>query len=215
VPPPRRVVRDLDTEVLTRRESRRLDTELERARACGLSVPALRQLRCLVDERGRGAWQIGDALVSIYGVPPAPGVLDGSRRRMELLADELGCSLSWLTALRLTAAAWPSRERRAAVPWSVHRDLRTDPDRFVTLASFTARCGRDWVTPSVGRLAVWQAGRASTAARSARRSPTRSGRPKLDPVERVARQALALGRADLERLVVRLQAELDGAVVAA
>jgi hypothetical protein len=126
--------------------------------------------------------------------------MDGSRERLAALADLCGCSLSWLVACRITSAAWPLRERRLSVGWPVHRKLSARPDRFVLLGRFVRQCARDGVTPSGDRLGVWLA----------ERTPRYCGfgRPRLDPVVKVERLALALDRESLRRLVERLSAAL-------
>ena len=98
---------------------------------------------------------VGDALVKVYGPPPAPGVIDGSRAKLAALAGELGVSLKWLVAARICAASWPARERRPSVGWPVHRWLAARADRYDVLADFTAHCSRLRVAPSLGRLRGW------------------------------------------------------------
>jgi hypothetical protein len=164
--------------------------------AHGLTIAAVHRLRSLVEQRGRAAFDVGDLLVEVYGPPSRAGVMDGSRRRLEDLADVLGCSASWLTACRICSAAWPPRHRRSSVGWPVFRALSARPGRIVILDHFVEHCRQHKVTPSVQRLTAFL----DTDARSG----TRPGRPRLDPVDRLARQALTLDRDALARLVARL-----------
>ena len=175
---------------------RRLADERSRARACGLDAAQLRQLRSLVEERGRNSWKCGDALLALFG-PPGGGPHDGSSFRIRALADELGCSWSWLAAVRATSAAWPSRERRLTVAWSVHRSLSAYPNRFLLFDEFCAACQRDHVTPSLARLMAWlDEGR--------RPIDGLPGRPRVDPIARVERLALRLDHEHLALLIERL-----------
>jgi hypothetical protein len=136
-------------------------------------------------------------------------VLDGSREKLGRVADELGCSVSWLTATRITAAAWPRRHRRGTVSWVVHRKLSAHPGRVILLDHFADDCRREGVTPTGPKLRAW------LDANSPKASKLRSvGRPRLDPVARVEKLALQLDRDQLARLVERLAAAL-GEVAAA
>lgn len=172
-------------------------------RRTGLSHDQLRHLRSLIEQRGRIAWQIGDILVAAYGAPGPAVTHDGTSRRLEVLGEELGCSASWLTACRAAAAAFPERERRPSVAWSVHRHLAARHDRVALLDRFVTACERDGATPSLRLLTDWldqlDAGR--------RRGRT-IGRPRTDPVVRVERLALRLEHDDLRRLISRLSAAL-------
>ena len=173
---------------------RRLADERQRAKSCGLTPEAMRQLRCLVEERGRNSWTVGDALVSVFG-PPGGGPHDGSSFRIRALADELGVSWQWLSACRATSATWPPRERKPTVAWSVHRHLSSHPDRFVMFDQFRDDCAREHVTPSLARLVGWLD--------QQQRTPT-LGRPRVDPVARVERLALRLDHEHLALLIERL-----------
>ena len=173
---------------------RRLADERSRARACGLTPEAMRQLRSLVEQKGRISWSVGDALIALFG-PPGGGPHDGSSFRIRALADELGVSWQWLSACRACAAAWPSRERRPTVAWSVHRHLSTHADRFALFDRFREACARDHVVPSLARLVAWLD--------EQDRQPA-VGRPRRDPVERLERMALRLDHEALARLVERL-----------
>ena len=131
------------------------ETAVGRARSLGLSTEGMNRLRSLLAERARNSWQIGDLLVHVYGAPPSAGVMDGSRLVLGRLADELGCSVSWLVAVRIAAAAWPTRDRRASAPWTVHRALSARDDRVTVLARFIEDCDRAGVAPSSTRLSSW------------------------------------------------------------
>jgi hypothetical protein len=168
--------------------------------AHGLTTAAVHRLRSLVEQRGRAAWDVGDLLVEVYGAPSKPGVMDGSRRRLEDLADTLGVSVSWLVATRICSAAWPRKHRRLGVPWPVFRALSARPGRVTILDHFLADCSMRKLTPSTARLSEFLATNPRTG--------VRPGRPRLDPVDRLARQALTLDRDALARLVARLQAAL-------
>jgi hypothetical protein len=125
-----------------------------RATEHGLTLAGLRHLRSLIEERGRNAWAVGDVLVAAYGAPQL-GPHDGSHQRLQHLADELGASWQWLGACRACSAAWPRRERRLSVAWSVHRHLAARPDRFALLDAFCRECQRADVTPSLARLTAF------------------------------------------------------------
>jgi hypothetical protein len=216
-----------------------LDGELRKAHRHGLTAAALRHLQSLIDERTRNAWLIGDMLVTLYGPPPAPGVMDGSRARLDALADELGVSTSWLVACRITASAWSRRERRS-VAWPVHRALSARPDRIELLGEFRKACAEAKVTPSAHRLADWLdestaepvdivdpdglSAETAVTAESAEvettptpevvdaplRVVTRSpGRPRLAPELRVERAAMKLDAEALVRLIDKLMARLE------
>ena len=160
----------------------------------------LHRLRSLLDERGRNSWAIGDTLVALYG-PPGPAIAhDGSRARLEALADTLGVSVSWLTACRATSAAWPPKERRPTVAWSVPRHLAARADRLALLDAFCGTCSRAHVTPSRARLVCWLDHHD--------RNPVGQGRPRQDPVDKIIREALRLDHDSLARLVERLSAAL-------
>jgi hypothetical protein len=176
------------------------DAEAMAARACGLSREGLRHLRSLIELRGRNSWAVGDVLVAVYGSPGPAVVHDGSRERLGALADELGVSVSWLTACRATGAAWPPSERRPTVAWAVSRHLAARPDRFALLDAFCRDCSRAHVTPSRQRLVAWldQHDRRAEVARPA------LGRPRQDPIDRLVREALRLDRDALARLIERL-----------
>lgn len=183
------------------------DPDSERARACGLDRAALKQYRSLVEQRGRVAWEIGDALCVSYGAPGPAVVHDGSTQLLERLADELGCSRSWLAACRATAAAWPRAERRVSIAWAVSRGLVARADRVALMDAFCRQCERDHVVPSAAKLRVFLD---RLDARRARHHAT-TGRPRLDQVTKVERMALALDRESLARLVDRLTAALVAA----
>jgi hypothetical protein len=235
----RGVVEDIDDD-MDRPTSSWLDTERTRAAVCGTTVEALRQLRCLIEERGRCAWRIGDALVAIYGSPPPAGVMDGSHGRLAALAIELGVSRSWLTQLRIAAASWPARERKPTVAFQVHHWLSATRDRFVRLDQFVVACAEAKATPSLERLRAWLDGvdeqdddfdldgndelpgvdgfvpaEPRPALPSAGRRRSRPGRPRIPAVERVCREAIRLDRGDLERLIARLQDVLAGGAATA
>jgi hypothetical protein len=179
--------------------------------AHGLTVAAVHRLRSLIEQRGRAVWDVGDVLCEVYGSPSPAGVMDGSRVRLAALADTLGCSLSWLVATRICSASWPRKQRRLGVPWPVFRALSARPGRVVVLDHFLTECCERNVTPSAQRLAVWLA---DDVRSTDVRSDGRRGRPRFDPVDRLARQALALDRDALERLVARLQAALTAEAAA-
>ena len=169
-----------------------MDGDIGRARALGLSLQGLRRLQGLMAEHGRNSWDVGDVLVEVYGTPPAAGVIDGSRDRLGLLAGELGCSLSWLTACRITSAAWPRGATRRAVARVPPPQRTTGPHRRTGEVPERLR-QRGGVPPSLARLVEWL---------DAQPAPLRrAGRPRLDPVVRVERLALALDHDSLARLV--------------
>ena len=117
---------DLAAPTMSAPESRRFDAAARRAHELGLSAAGLNRLRSLVAEHGRTNWAIGDFLVQVYGPPSTQGVGDGTRVLFAQLADEVGVTVSMLVHARLTAGAWPSKERRS-VSFSVHRDLARPP----------------------------------------------------------------------------------------
>ena len=126
--------------------------------------------------------------------------MDGSHERLGALADELGCSRSWLTACRITAAVWPRRERRGTVGWPVHAAaLSARAGRIVILDHFVEHCERERVTPSaarcdrlgqrraaLGRVAPARSRRADRTARPQAR-PRRIGAPRAAAVRRARR----------------------------
>jgi len=179
--------------------------QIARAEALGLTPANLDRLRSLIAEATSVSWALGDLLVDLYGTPTDHGYHDGTRVLFDRLADELGVTVSVLVHARLTAAAWPSRERRP-VSFTVHRDLRALPGRFALLRSFMADCEREGVTASDGRLPAWLHAHAAGAV---------SLRPRLDPIERLTRAALALDHDALVRLIERLTAALAASAVAA
>lgn len=163
--------------------------------------PLMHRLRGLLMERGRCSWAIGDVLIEALG-RPGGGPHDGSWARLCRIADELGCSASWLAATRTTAAAWPERERRPSISWACHRALSARPDRLRLLHDFARDCERQQVVPSLKALTGWL----DDVDRQAGRPLQRLGRPRQDPVVAVERLALRLDQHDLERLISRLQA---------
>lgn len=183
------------------------EVEVRRARALCLSTVALRRLRGLVAERGKLSWEVGDVLVAALG-PPAH-VHDGSGERIEAIADELGCSASWLSGCRAAAAAWPRRERKPTVAFAVSRALTAYPNRFALLDQFERQCHRDHVTPSLQRLTTW------LDQQNRRPHLVRTGRPRADPTVKVERMAMALETEALERLIRSLQDALDSRRLAA
>ena len=174
------------------------DPDTATAKALGLTRAGLLQLRCLLAERQTNSWRLGDALVAAYGAPPRANHHDGSSQLIEALANELGSSVAGLSAARITAAAWPLRERRPSVAFSVHRELAGRADRFALLDRFIDGTRRSQVTPSTLRLRDFLA----------KADPTPTRRGYVDPVERLARAALALDRESLERLIERLSEAL-------
>ena len=164
----------------------------------GLSCEGLRQLRSLIEQRGRNAWDVGDLLHHVYG-PPARQGHDGSTARLQALAELFGCSWSWLSACRATSAAWRLRDRRPSVCWAVHRHLVARPDRVSILDEFVRHCSRAKVVPSQKLLVAYLDDHVGRSA---------FGRPRADPVLAIERRALALDRPALERLVERLAAAL-------
>jgi len=149
------LIRDVDPSALHGPDSRKFEQNVVRAHMLGLSLEGLSRLRSLVEQRQRSAWDVGDLLVAVYGKPPAPGVMDGSREKLAGVADEVGVSISWLIACRITAAAWPRKDRRPTICWPVHRWLSAHDDRAVLLADFASECERAKVTPSAARLRQW------------------------------------------------------------
>ena len=178
-----------------------------RAQRCGLSREGLLRLRSLVEERGRQSWAVGDVLVNVYGVPRRTGHADGSQARLAALAEELGCSLSWLNGCRTAAGAWPERERRLSVAFSVHRHLALRPDRIRLLAEFREACARERVIPSRARLIEWLDGQGC--------QPSGLGRRPVDPVDRLERLALRLDHEHLALLIERLRRVLATEATAA
>jgi hypothetical protein len=176
--------------------------EVAHARGLGLSREGLHRLRSLVEQRQRNAWDIGDALVAMFGPPVTTGGHDGSYERFESLGEELGVSASWLSSCRACAAAWPPSERKPSVCWSCHRRLAAEPERFRLLAEFRADCARKKLTPSHKLLVDWMDARRVTR-------PAALGRPPTDPVTRLERLALRLDHDALVLLVARLTALLS------
>jgi hypothetical protein len=119
------------------------------------------------------------------------------------LAEELGCSSQWLAACRTCSAAWPPRERKPTVAWSVHRALCAYPNRFTLFDQFRHECERDHVTPSLARLMRW------LDEEDRRPQSGLPGRPRVDPVVRVERLALKLDHDSLVTLVARLTEALS------
>jgi hypothetical protein len=178
---------------------RELVAAVRSARVIGIERAALSQLRSLIAERGRNSWRVGDVLVQLFGPPGPPVVHDRSTRRLEALAEELGCSASWLIACRAAAAAFPERDRRMTVAFSVHRALAAREDRLKLLEDFVEHCRLGKVVPSLKLLTSW------LDARDARGAPRPAvGRPRQDQWVRVERMALALETQALEVLVSKL-----------
>jgi hypothetical protein len=119
----------------------RVLTEVERAQRCGLSLTGLNRIRSLLDERTRNSWDVGDLLVTVYGPGSGSGISDGSRSKLSMLAEELGCSVSVLVAQRATSGVWPRKERRSC-SWTLHSMLRGLLARFVVLGDFLTDCER-------------------------------------------------------------------------
>jgi hypothetical protein len=129
-------------------------------------------------------------------MPCPSGAGDGSYEKFTVLADTVGVSRSFLTSCRANAAAWPAKERKS-VAWAVHRLLAARPDRFVLLGDFIDHCNRQRITPSHAALRIWLDALSE--------APTPLGRPRVDPVSRCERMALALETDALARLVQRLE----------
>ena len=74
-------------------------------------------------------WEIGDALIAEIGPPPKSSVVDGSRKKLEVVAKELQANgfdyqVDTLLDLRNIAAAFPPRSRLPALGFSLHQTAR-------------------------------------------------------------------------------------------
>jgi hypothetical protein len=94
-------------------------------------------------DKDHALWRIGDALITLCGVPGPNGVTDGSGEKIGKVAQRLrelklgSYSVSYLRQLRLVANDFPP-DARASASWAVHREAR-DSD---TLARVTVKANR-------------------------------------------------------------------------
>jgi hypothetical protein len=167
----------------------------------GFGPDEAHRARVLAAEHASTNWEMGDLLVEVLGPPPASGVMDGSRELLDTVSCQLGCSVSWLTAVRIAAAAWPEEERRSGVGWTLHRALSAREDRGILLDTFVGSCRQQSERPTVRNLHAWL-GRHTLPPESKR------GRPRLDRVERVLAEARKLTADEVQRLIEALGALL-------
>jgi hypothetical protein len=91
--------------------------------------------RRLIAEAGRRQWELGDLALRIAPLS-ADGVRNGSEKILDDFADEIGTSYEVLRQYRGVAAAWPPGTRVPGGSYTLHRELRNDPDREDTLRSY-------------------------------------------------------------------------------
>ena len=175
----------------------------------GFSARQAHQARLLAAESTGSGFELGDLLVDVFGLPSAPGVMDGSRGRLHAAADHLGLSLSWLVACRIAAAAWNPDDRRPGVSWVVYRTLSARPNRVELLGAFIDHCRRRNQRPNLIHLRPFLSAQErddpveqEDQCRPGR--PGRPGRPRIPAVERAYQAAVALDTEALRQLVERL-----------
>jgi len=83
--------------------------------------------RAAVRSAEKTLWDIGAALKAEIGDPPADGVKDGSRAKLEELSAILVAdgyedyTVQYLSMIRLIVHEFPASVRKESVPWSVYR----------------------------------------------------------------------------------------------
>ncbi|GLY08668.1 hypothetical protein Acsp01_90470 [Actinoplanes sp. NBRC 101535] len=132
------------------------------------------QSRDLIRERDRIQFTVGDYALEIEPIGPRGGsrphdalglgVVDSLR----MFAEDIGVTPATLEVWRYVASRWPAGQRRADVPFHIHRVLATIADadqRFMVIGEppVLVRTGeRRWTEDEAKRRVGWQVARPET-----------------------------------------------------
>jgi len=167
----------------------------------GFSAEQASQARALVRATNEGAFALGDVLVAALGKPGEGRYHDGSRARIDAVAEALGCNPASLRRMRSVAATWAPEEREPRASWAVHQMLRGHPERVTTMAEFVRWAGLRGALPSNSRLTAW------LAWREGRTLPAHVAEGLPEDVRSLV--TAAPEEVDLERMLERLQHDAD------